>query len=245
MFWVLKHSEYSSNVRSHLQKKFHGDLECLQMCQTTVKLGASFAVTAAIHYIQWCSQDLILGGAVKKNNLRGSEATEPERAERARGGGGRVWEGVSPSHSESFLHFDVVNGAIWCICPVFSSYSTNLYYLTLEMVERRQLEHACTQTLFSFYFRLLNLRGRGRPPPSPPPPGYATDYIPCYRGVYLVVKLEMVSSVEKNVSLKGRAILIQFLFQTIQIGSRVCQVYIVLYNTSTFIFVPLTSSVWK
>ena len=27
------------------------------------------------------------------------------------GGCGR---GVSPSHSESFLHFDVVNGAIWC-----------------------------------------------------------------------------------------------------------------------------------
>ena len=26
-----------SNVRSHLQKKFHGDLECLQMCHTTFK----------------------------------------------------------------------------------------------------------------------------------------------------------------------------------------------------------------
>ena len=34
-FWVLKVSQYSSNVKSHLQKKFHGDLECLQMCHTT------------------------------------------------------------------------------------------------------------------------------------------------------------------------------------------------------------------
>ena len=41
---------------------------------------------------QWRSQDLILGGAVK-NNVRGSEATEPERADRARGGGGGGWDG--------------------------------------------------------------------------------------------------------------------------------------------------------
>ena len=61
--------------------------------------------------IQWRSQDLILGGVIKKITLRGSEATEPERAERARGGGGCC----PPSHSESSLHFDVVNGAIWCM----------------------------------------------------------------------------------------------------------------------------------
>ena len=33
--WVIIHSQYPSNVRSHPQKKFHGDLECLQMSQTT------------------------------------------------------------------------------------------------------------------------------------------------------------------------------------------------------------------
>ena len=32
-FWNF--SQYSSNVKSHLQKKFQGDLECLQMCRTT------------------------------------------------------------------------------------------------------------------------------------------------------------------------------------------------------------------
>ena len=37
-------------------------------------------------YSQWRSQDLVLGGG--GGNMRGSEATEPERAERARGGGG-------------------------------------------------------------------------------------------------------------------------------------------------------------
>ena len=29
---VLKYSQYSSNDRGHMQKKFHGDLECLQNC---------------------------------------------------------------------------------------------------------------------------------------------------------------------------------------------------------------------
>ena len=32
--WVLTPSQYST-ARSHLQKKFHGVLECLQMCHTT------------------------------------------------------------------------------------------------------------------------------------------------------------------------------------------------------------------
>ena len=91
---------------------------------------------------QWRSQDLILGGG--KNNLRGSGASE--------GGGGKgVGEGCPPFHSESFLHFDVINGAIWCICPVFSSYSTNLYNLTLEMVEKRQLHMHVHATLFPFF----------------------------------------------------------------------------------------------
>ena len=35
---VLKLSEYSSNVWSHLQKKFHGDLKCLQMCNFLLKV---------------------------------------------------------------------------------------------------------------------------------------------------------------------------------------------------------------
>ena len=56
---------------------------------------------------QWRSQDLILGGG--KDNLRGSGASE------GGGGGGRVWKGGVPSHSESFLHFDVVSGAILCV----------------------------------------------------------------------------------------------------------------------------------
>ena len=52
-----------------------------------------------------------------------------ERSER--GGREGVGGGCPPSHSESFLHFDVVNGEIWCICSVFSSYSTNLYLILL------------------------------------------------------------------------------------------------------------------
>ena len=37
-FLILKLSQYSSSVRSHLQKKCHGDLECLQiMCHTITK----------------------------------------------------------------------------------------------------------------------------------------------------------------------------------------------------------------
>ena len=57
---------------------------------------------------QWRSQDLILGGGGGgKNNLRGSGASE--------GGGGGGGRGCQPSHSESFLHFDVVNGAVWCM----------------------------------------------------------------------------------------------------------------------------------
>ena len=103
--------------------------------------------------------------------MRGSEATEPERAERAREGGcGRA--GCPPSHSESFLHFDVVNGAIWCICPVFSSYSTNLY-------ESRQLHMHTRNFIFLFFplslsffciFFYFFFLGGGRPPPPPPPP---------------------------------------------------------------------------
>ena len=52
---------------------------------------------------QWRNQDLILGGG--GGNMRGSEATEPERAERARG------RGVSPSHGrEIFWKFVYENG---------------------------------------------------------------------------------------------------------------------------------------
>ena len=88
---------------------------------------------------QWRSQDLILGGG-GKNNVRGSGASE--------GGGGRVWEG---GHSESFLHFDVVNGAIWCICPVFSSYSTNLYLILLWKWLKGGSFTCIHATLFSFF----------------------------------------------------------------------------------------------
>ena len=45
--------------------------------------------------------------------MRGSEATEPERAERARGEG--LGGGCPPSHGESFWNFHGVNRAIWCM----------------------------------------------------------------------------------------------------------------------------------
>ena len=64
---------------------------------------------------QWRSQDFILGGG-KKITCEGAKRPSPsERSERG-GGGGGGGRGVFPgSHSESFLHFDVVNGAIWCM----------------------------------------------------------------------------------------------------------------------------------
>ena len=37
-FWVLELLQYSSNVKNHLQEKFRGDLEHLQMCHTTFKV---------------------------------------------------------------------------------------------------------------------------------------------------------------------------------------------------------------
>ena len=37
--------------------------------------------------------------------MRGSEATEPERADRAREGGGGVWEGDVPPHGRDILFF--------------------------------------------------------------------------------------------------------------------------------------------
>ena len=126
---------------------------------------------------QWRSQDLILGGGGGKNNVRGSEATEPERG----GGGGEgVGGGCPPSHSESFLHFDVVNGAIRCICPVFSSYSTNLYLILLWKWLKGGSFTCIHATLFSFFFCLSlpfplcfwHLGGGGRPPP---PPGYTPE----------------------------------------------------------------------
>ena len=59
--------------------------------------------------------------------------------------------------------------------PVFSSYSTNLYNLTLEMVERRQL-HMHTRNFIFLFFCLLHLRGGDRPHH---PPGYATAHQCC------------------------------------------------------------------
>ena len=47
-------------------------------------------------------------------------------------------------------------------------YSTNLYNLTLEMVERRQL-HMHTRNFVFLFFRLLNLRGGGGDRPHRPP----------------------------------------------------------------------------
>ena len=86
-------------------------------------------------------------------------------------------EGVvcPPSHSESFLHFDVVNGAIWCICPVFSTYSTNLYLILLWKWLKGGSFTCIHATLFSFFFSLsppffLSFFLGGRPPPTAPPP---------------------------------------------------------------------------
>ena len=43
-------SEDSSYVKSQLQKKFHGDLECLQMCPTTINAGYFTATRTMHHY---------------------------------------------------------------------------------------------------------------------------------------------------------------------------------------------------
>ena len=90
-----------------------------------------------------------------------------------------MWEGP-PSHSESFLHFDVVNGAIWCICPVFSTYSTNLYLILLWKWLKGGSFTCIHATLFSFFlslslpvFCVAFLGGRPPPPRPPPPRGYA------------------------------------------------------------------------
>ena len=138
---------------------------------------AKWSILPGIYWVQWRSQDLILGGEAVINNVRGSEATEPERA-RGGGGGGEGVGGVSPSHSESFLHFDVVNGAIWCICPVFSTYSTNLYLiLYFGNGWKAAASHAYTQLYFPFFSLspffcvacfFFFLGGGGRPPPPPP-----------------------------------------------------------------------------
>ena len=58
---------------------------------------------------QWRSQDFILGGG---GNMRGSEATEPERAERARGGGG-VEGGVPPPTVGRFFFLFVYENGIF------------------------------------------------------------------------------------------------------------------------------------
>ena len=88
------------------------------------------------------------------------------------GGGG----GCPPSHSESFLHFDVVNGAIWCICPVFSSYSTNLYLILLwKWLKGGSFTHTrnfiflfpLSSPLFFFFFWAFCWGGGGQPPPPP------------------------------------------------------------------------------
>ena len=94
-----------------------------------------------------------------------------------------MWEGgggCPPSHSESFLHFDVVNGAIWCICPVFSSYSTNLYLILLWKWLKGGSFTCIHATLFSFFLSLSPslfffciLGGGATAPTAPPPPGYA------------------------------------------------------------------------
>ena len=122
--------------------------------------------------IQWRSQDLILGGAVK---ITCEGAKRPSPSERSERGGEGVGRGCPPSHSESFWHFDVVNGAIWCICPVFSSYSTNLYLILLWKWLKDGSFTCIHATLFSFFLSLspslfFLAFFWGRPPPPPPPP---------------------------------------------------------------------------
>ena len=90
--------------------------------------------------------------------------------------------GCPPSHSESFLHFDVVNGAIWCICPVYSSYSTNLYLILFWKWLKGGSFTCIHATLFSFFS--LSLSPPFFPfffwggPPTPPPPPLATRLLP-------------------------------------------------------------------
>ena len=112
--------------------------------------------------------------------MRGSEATEPEQAERVRGGGSLLGvcqgghSGCPPSHSEPFLHFDVVNGAFWCICPGISTYSTNLYLILLwKWLARRQLHMHTRKFMFLFslsctpFFLVAFFFGGGQPRQGP------------------------------------------------------------------------------
>ena len=107
-------------------------------------------------------------------------AKRPSPSERSERGGR-----VPPPTVRAFCHFDVVNGAIWCICPEFSSHSTNLYLLLLSKWLKGGSFTCIHATLFSF-IRSLSLSpflafffgggGGATAPPPPPPPGYAPGY---------------------------------------------------------------------
>ena len=83
-----------------------------------------------------------------------------------------MWEEGVPSHSESFLHFDVVNGAIWCICPVFSSYSTNLYVILLWKLLFSSFFLFLSPHFFFHFFFFFFLGGGDRPPGYAPVNSY-------------------------------------------------------------------------
>ena len=107
------------------------------LVNTQGRRGAKDYVPSGAHITsakpEWRSQDL------GKNNVRGSEAI-PWR--------GRVWEGGGRRASCRW-----VNGAIWCICPVFSTYSANLYLILWKAAA----SHAYTQLYFPFFSLSLPL----------------------------------------------------------------------------------------
>ena len=94
-FWVLKFSQDSFKLRSHLQKKVDGDVECLQMCETTFKRTSKTVPFCPIRYMPIISQQNLIVPRCRSNIFTNNILLGPEsiilqgRIDNIKRGGGR------------------------------------------------------------------------------------------------------------------------------------------------------------
>ena len=191
--WVLKRSEYSSNVRSHLQKKFYED-GALQMCRTTFSKGWSWQWSFILTYFYLCSLWTVwrCASCPSSTNKRVWQTLIAHKEKKFRGGISqgcrfsdfcRNSDFFRPSDFFFFPHFFFSPDFFFFPRLFFSSFFFFFFLCMYCMCN----DHACQ--LVAFWAVLIEKKALALPldpagrPPDPPVPGYFPTFLNSASGI--------------------------------------------------------------